>query len=414
MRCFIKKLTVLLALGAAVLLLASVYIYYQIPKYYYVTEGSNLKLNNFSALEVLGQQTGNYLENVNYSEDTSSGQYESTVSLWGVVPIKSVEVKVIGEQDVVICGTPFGLKMFTKGVIVVGTSSLQTEKGEVFLAQEAGIQKGDIILSVNGKELVTNEGLMKDVAESEGKALELEISRNDEILNISIAPLKCIDQTYKIGVWVRDSSAGIGTMTFYDPNSNMFAGLGHAICDVDTGEILPLYSGEIANVVITGVTKSAKGAPGEIKGYFDQKPDTGSLMLNNETGVYGVLYRDQASEYNMPIAMKQEVVDGKAQIIATIGDDGPQLYDVEVERVNLNSDTPTKNMIIKVTDERLLSVTGGIVQGMSGSPIIQNGKLIGAVTHVFVNDPQKGYGIFSENMITNFDIIKENILNKAS
>lgn len=204
---------------------------------------------------------------------------------------------------------------------------------------------------------------------------------------------------YKLGLWVRDSSAGIGTMTFYDPTTQVFGGLGHAITDVDTGEILPLGSGEIVSVDIEGAVKGQGGQPGELRGSFHTYDTIGSLEENRETGVFGVLTTPPEGGLLLPVALRQEVHTGPAQIYTTIDGRTPQLFDIEIERVNLTDANPTRNMVIRITDPELLTATGGIVQGQSGSPIVQDGRLVGAVTHVFINDPSRGYGIFAENMI---------------
>ena len=204
-------------------------------------------------------------------------------------------------------------------------------------------------------------------------------------------------------MWVRDSSAGIGTLTYLDPESGIFAGLGHGVCDVDTGTLMPLYSGEAVNVAITGVTKGESGSPGELRGTFSQEAPIGTLVKNEATGIYGQMdgIPDILSQGGEPVAvaMRQEVHTGKAMIRTTISGDTPVEYEISIERVSLSEQNPTRNMVIRITDPRLLSATGGIVQGMSGSPILQNGKLVGAVTHVLVNDPTRGYGILIENML---------------
>ena len=197
---------------------------------------------------------------------------------------------------------------------------------------------------------------------------------------------------------MRDSSAGIGTITYYDPQTAQFGGLGHPICDVDTGEIMPLLSGQVVKVVINDVVKGTSGDPGELKGSFASSKDSGTITSNDETGVFGTLYSNPSQNAALPVALKQEITEGAAKIYTTVSGTTPQEYDIEIEKIDISDTGKTKNMIIKVTDPNLLEKTGGIVQGMSGSPIIQNGKLVGAVTHVLVNDPQRGYGIFIENM----------------
>ena len=218
---------------------------------------------------------------------------------------------------------------------------------------------------------------------------------------MQVVPVKAAsDEVYRCGIWVRDSSAGIGTVTFYDPSTGVFGGLGHAVCDVDTGGVMPLAEGQVVPVSIHGVQKGEAGTPGELQGSFLTTLSCGELRKNTETGVYGVLNRNPAAGREaIPICLRQEVKEGPVQILTTISGTEPALYDAVIEKVSLGDHTPTKNLILRITDPELLSKTGGIVQGMSGSPILQDGKLAGAVTHVFVNDPTRGYGIFAENML---------------
>ena len=292
------------------------------------------------------------------------------------------------------------MKIFTEGVLIVGISDIKTENGITSPAKAAGLKKGDIILKINNKPTKDNEELLKVVEESSGNVLECDVMRNGENFKAKIQPLKNkSDNTYRIGLWVRDSSAGIGTLTFYDENSLAFAGLGHGICDVDTGEILSLSHGDVVKANISGIVKGTKGMPGELKGYFIEPNSIGTLYKNTECGIYGLLNEKFIGHKMAIVAMKQQVKIGKAYILTTVSGTTPQMYDIEIQNINYNEKMKSKNMIIKITDDRLLSQTGGIIQGMSGSPIIQNDMLVGAITHVFVNDPQKGYAIFAENML---------------
>ena len=239
--------------------------------------------------------------------------------------------------------------------------------------------------------------------------------RGNLTFSVEVTAVKSVsEERYKLGAWVRDSSAGIGTLTFYDPGSGIFGGLGHAVCDIDTGEILPLQSGEVVPVNISGVVRGEVGEPGELRGSFAKGSVLGTLAQNGETGVYGQMRGFLTNQEAMSVAMKQEVHTGSAQIITTIDSGGYQYYDVQIEKVHFNDGSPTRNLIVRITDETLLEKTGGIVQGMSGSPIIQDGKLVGAVTHVFVNDPTRGYGIFAENMLKTAASVSEDLQNPAA
>ena len=328
----------------------------------------------------------------------NKNSYSATVKFMKTVPVKTVNVNVTDEQIVVVCGSPFGVKMFTNGVLVVGFSEIETAHGNCCPALESGLQKGDIIKSVCKNPVYTNEEVADYIKNCDGNPVDLEILRDESIITISITPQMLRDQSgYKAGFWVRDSSAGIGTMTFYIPETMTFAGLGHAVCDIDTGKTIPFLTGEIVPASITKINKGSPGTPGELGGAFIGG-DMGKVLINNETGLYGTL--DYEIEgFSAPIAHKQDVYEGAAVIYSTL--DGCEVveYDIEIEQINYSEDSMTKNMIIRVTDEDLIALSGGIVQGMSGSPIVQNGKLIGAVTHVFINDPTKGFGIFAENML---------------
>ena len=352
---------------------------------------------SFSAHPYITVQTRSPLQS--YSANTASDQ-TVTVSLClaDLIPIKNVSVQTTDERLLIPCGTPFGIKMFTDGVLIVGMSDLQTEHGLKNPAKDAGLAMGDVLVSIDGKAVYSNEDVSAVISQSGGKPLSCCYLRDGVSCSTQLHPVKT-DGTYRIGIWVRDSTAGIGTMTYYDPYNGTFGGLGHVICDVDTGKLMPLRNGEIVSVTINDVIKGHVGTPGELRGIFSQADALGSLTHNSESGIFGKLNRQPALSGLIPVGYCHQVENGPAQILSTIGGTTPALYDVSIEKISFDSDHPARNMIIRITDAELLSSTGGIVQGMSGSPIIQNGKLVGAVTHVFVNDPAKGYGIFIENML---------------
>ncbi|MEG2372641.1 MAG: SpoIVB peptidase, partial [Hydrogenoanaerobacterium sp.] len=336
--------------------------------------------------------------------------YKTQLKFLGVIPLKEVTVELVEKQMVAACGTPFGIKMFTEGVMVVGLSDLDTTVGSVNPAKDAGIRTGDVITRIGGKEVYSNEQVGEIVSASGGKPLKVLLKRKNTPTTVLLTPAKgSVDGCYKAGMWVRDSSAGIGTMTFYDPVSGVFGGLGHAVCDVDTGEILPLMSGEAVSVDITGCIKGETGKPGELQGSFYNERKLGSLYLNTQTGVYGTLNKELTPPKLYEISMRQEVKASKATILTTLYGNLPREYDIMIEKVSFTDGNPTKNMVIRVTDPELLAKTGGIIQGMSGSPILQDGKLVGAVTHVFVNDPTRGFGIFAENMYYSIDNVENAI-----
>ena len=329
----------------------------------------------------------------------ASTRYQAELMLFDAIPVKTISVSVVPELQVIPGGTPFGIKMFTDGVMVVGLSEIQTKDGMRNPGEEAGLRMGDVLVSVGGVEVNRNEEVAALMEQSGGKPVELRYVRENKEASATLTPVKSlVDGRFKAGLWVRDSTAGIGTVTYYDPATMQFGGLGHGVCDTDTSELMPFLSGEILPVTISGVTKGAPGAPGELHGYFAGDEAIGVMDANDAAGVYGSLYAPPAGESG-PVALRQEVSPGEAQIISTVDGEGPQTYRVILEYVNYLDSGEGKNLIVRVTDPVLLEKTGGIVQGMSGSPILQNGKLVGAVTHVFVNDPTRGYGIFAENML---------------
>lgn len=309
------------------------------------------------------------------------------------------EAPAIDRRMVIPGGFPFGIKMHTRGVLVVGMSDIQKGTRNVNPAKDAGLKVGDILTHINDMEIYRNGDVKRLVSECDGSEMKLTAIRSGTEMDFYLMPIKSeYDDGYKAGIWVRDSSAGIGTMTYYDPETLKFAGLGHAICDVDTGGVMPLFSGEIVDVNISGVNIGQSGRPGELKGSFLGDNPLGFLRINSQAGIFGVLNHPIIETNSIPMASNQEIQPGPAQILATVSGNKPRSFDIEIERVNYSDTTLTKNMIISITDSELMEISGGIVQGMSGSPIIQNGMLAGAVTHVFVNDPTRGYGIFAENM----------------
>ena len=282
-------------------------------------------------------------------------------------------------------------------------SDIPTTGGRLNPARTAGVEVGDILKTFNETPLSTNEQLAELMQENAGAPIQLEVKRGNSTFQAQVEPVRSAgDEQYRLGVWVRDSSAGIGTMTYYDQNSGIFTGLGHAVCDVDTGDIMPLQSGEVVPARITGCKRGEAGSPGELKGRFTEEPPLGSLSANTSTGVYGLLRnRGIYLGEELPLAMKHEVETGRAYIYTTTEGSRPKKYEIEIEKLVMSEEEKGQNMVIHVTDPALLEKTGGILQGMSGSPIVQNGMLVGSVTHVFVKDPTRGFGIFAENIQDN-------------
>ena len=297
-------------------------------------------------------------------------------------------------------GMPFGVKFMTEGVLIVGFCEAQGKDAKTNPSMAAGLRQGDTILRVNGRPLTSASELNELVEGGNGTTITLRYCRNGKEYETRLTPVySSAEGRYKSGLYVRDSGAGIGTVTFIVPETLAFGGLGHGICDADTGELIPIQRGSVVGVTINGVIKGLAGAPGEVKGYFSSGK-TGSLIENTECGVYGVFGSLPAGIHHdpMPIGRRDELRDGKAHIYCTLDANTAERYEIEICDIHRDA-TSNKCFTIKVTDPRLLEKTGGIIQGMSGSPIIQNGKLVGAVTHVLINDPTTGYGIFIENML---------------
>ncbi len=396
MKKIVKTAAVLLNIALITILGIIVYYNKVLPNNYCVAPGSELKLSEI--IETVSC-TGAGTAGKRAAEEKSTEVRQAELKLLGIIPIKTVNIREADEPILIPCGNPFGIKLLTDGVIVVEVSGFETEGGFKSPAAEAGIKTGDIIKTINGKKISSNDDIEKLVSGGGGKELTIKLVREDKNLLLNAKPELCSsDGSYRVGLWVRDSSAGIGTVTFYNPKTGVFAGLGHPVCDVDTGNILPLSKGEVAEVTVNGIKKGTAGAPGELLGSFSSASAIGSLELNCEDGLFGVISPFTPCNEAVPLGMRQEIEVGEAYIYTTVDGSKPQKYKIVIEKIDLHDTKGSKNMIVRVTDKELLDKTGGIVQGMSGSPIIQNGKLVGAVTHVFVNNPTKGYAIFADTM----------------
>lgn len=354
-------------------------------------ETTNLKVQETSLSNIYHQT----------EKDNTSFQF----SFLGLFPIKRISVKPVSKLELIPGGQCIGVKLNTKGVLVVGTENIKGIDGKKYNpSHKAGIAVGDTILEINQEKVKDSQHVINIINNNESKLLQLKVQRKDKVFNTSITPVKTYEEKdYKIGLWVRDKTAGVGTLTFYDPKSKAFGALGHAITDIDTGLLLTVDKGEIIKSKVASIKQGKRGKPGEIKGiFYDINRPLGNVLDNTNFGIYGNVYKDIVNEvYPKPIevASQHEIKVGKASILTTVENNKVCEYEVYIEKVNRQRTCSTKGIVIKVTDKRLLKKTGGIVQGMSGSPIIQNNKLVGAVTHVFVNDPTKGYGIFIEWMI---------------
>lgn len=341
-----------------------------------------------------------------YSDNlkTQSVDYQSayptqeTIKLLGVVPVKSVTVTNKESQQVYVSGEAFGIKLYTDGVIVVGTQSVDLDGKKVNPAQEAGIKTGDIIIAINGTNVYSSDDVTSILNDNNGKPYTLKIKRDDRYKTFTLTPAYSNREgCYKAGMWVRDSTAGIGTVTFYNKQNGTFAALGHQINDVDTNELMPLLEGEAVSASVTNIQKAESGSTGSLVCNFEDYT-IGKLTENTSCGVYGSYSAISDSAKLYTVASAQNVQKGNAQILSTIDSGEPRYYDIEITHISYTSNGE-KDIVFKITDDDLLEKTGGIVQGMSGSPIIQNNMLVGAVTHVIINNPEKGYAIFAQTML---------------
>lgn len=327
---------------------------------------------------------------------TQSGTFAMHFSLLGLFP-KTTDVQVVEPATVTLGGETVGIKLFLDGVLVVGISEIPGSERKS-PGRDAGIQVGDRILRAGGQTLRDSDMLNSIVESSEGKPITLSVCRGEEEWDTVVTPVYYAEGgAYKLGLWVRESTAGIGTVTFSLPEKNVYAALGHGIEDPDAGTMLAVAKGSITDCDIAQIIPGEQGSPGELRGVFHAK-DIGTVDKNISVGIYGHLQHSLGDTVRVPIAVSTQVKSGAAQIFCEV-DGAVRGYNAEIEKLLPYSTNSTKSMILHVTDEQLLAQTGGIVQGMSGSPIVQDGRLVGAVTHVFVNDPTRGYGIFAETML---------------
>ena len=374
------------------------------------------KENNI--VEVNGLKKNKYNLNLNQPIkllSNETGEIDLQIKIFGFLPIRSMKLKVLPDVKLYPGGQSIGVKLKTKGVIVVGLSEIMGEDQEIYSpGLDANVNVGDILYRINGKRVNSASDVSNIINDISNEPVELELKRKDKWKNVIIKPAKSHeDGKYKIGLWVRDNTAGVGTLTFYHEDSNQYGALGHAITDVTTGIIMPVNNGEIVSAKVDSVLQGQKGKPGEIRGiFYNEDKIIGNIEKNTSHGLYGRIYNNiQNNKINksLSIGLQQHIKEGPAKILATVEEDIIEEFDIEIEKIITQAKKSGKSMIIKVTDPKLLEKTGGIVQGMSGSPIIQDNRIVGSVTHVFVNDPTKGYGIFIEWMLeeANIDLMEE-------
>ncbi len=296
------------------------------------------------------------------------------------------------------------MKLYTNGVLVVGMSEIEGKDNKKYKPYEnTGIEEGDRIIKINDIQIESTDELIETVNNSGGKEIKVEYVHEQETKECSITPVKMNNDEYKLGLWVRDSAAGVGTVTFYEPSTKTFGALGHGISDIDTGELIDIASGEFVTTRVLNISKGESGTPGKIQGTIENQESIGLISKNTKFGIYGTV--DNLSSLNvdtskeMEVATRDEIELGSATILCSLDNNAPQEYEIEIEKIFKDNNYDNKSMQIRVTDKSLIEKTGGIIQGMSGSPIIQNGKFVGAVTHVLVDNPEEGYGVFADIML---------------
>lgn len=322
-----------------------------------------------------------------------------SVSFLNIFTIKEIEINEIPQAEVVPLGNIVGLRLYASGVLVIGKTEIKGEKPY----KTSTIKEGDLITAVNSKKVETTTDLITSVNDSKGNSIEITYVREGIIYTTTIEPVKTDKDEYKLGLWVRDGAIGVGTISYYEPSTKYFAALGHPIIDTDTGEIVSIKEGELVNASVISIKKGEEGNPGEIKGSLKSDEKIGQISTNTEFGIYGTL--DNLSSLNIDkenkikVALREEIKTGDAKVLLTLEDGIRKEYDVKIKKIYKNNDKDNKSMLIEIVDEDLKNLTGGIIQGMSGAPLIQNGKFIGAITHVLVNNPELGYAVFGDLMI---------------
>ncbi len=339
-------------------------------------------------------------------ESSQTGKYNIDLKLFGLIDFKRISLDVIEKVELVPCGMPIGIYVETDGILVLGSGRITGEDGLNYEPVRNRLKSGDYILAINGQNVKRKSELIDKLQDCHGKDVTLLVRRNREKITVEITPVKTASGSYKIGAWIRDNTQGIGTLTFISTDGQ-FGALGHGITDVDTGLLLDVKAGSIYSAEIMSIIKGKEGEPGELIGMIRQseKYKIGSIGQNTYQGIFGRVSYEYDEGLNiepLKIGLKQDVKTGKAFVRCTIEDEITD-YEIEIISVDVSNNNHNKGIVIKITDPRLLKLTGGIVQGMSGSPIIQNNKIIGAVTHVFIQDSTKGYGTFIENMVNNLE-----------
>lgn len=402
-----KKLTRIFIISFLLLLLMYVANITSIPESVTLLQGEHYSIKTLLGINVTTKQE-NY-ETIQVSSNLSEsatkvGKINYKLNLFGIVPLKEITVNVIPKTYVVPLGDAVGLKLYTSGVLVVGMGEIEGVGNVKYKPYEnSGIEEGDRIIAINNNTVTCTTDLINEVNKSKGNSINVQYIRDEDKIETSIIPAKGSDNKYKLGLWVRDAAAGVGTVSFYEPETKTFAALGHGIQDIDTGQLLEIAKGDFVTTKIISITKGKKGTPGKIQGSIENSTTIGKVGKNTEFGVFGTLNNTTVLNINkndaIEVAARDEIKEGKATIISTVEDGNKKEYEIEIQKIYRNNNENNKSMLVKVTDKELLEKTSGIVQGMSGSPIIQNNKLVGVLTHVLVGEPEVGYGVFADLMI---------------
>lgn len=402
-----KKLTRIFIISFLLLLLMYVTNITSIPESVMLLQGEHYTVKTLLGINITTEEE-NY-ETIQVSSDLSEsatkvGKINYKLNLFGMVPLKEITVNVIPKTYVVPLGDAVGLKLYTSGVLVVGMGEIEGAGNVKYKPYEnSGIEEGDRIIAINNNTVTCTADLINEVNKSKGNSVNVQYIRDEDTIETSIIPAKGNDNKYKLGLWVRDAAAGVGTVSFYEPETKTFAALGHGIQDIDTGQLLKIAKGDFVTTKIISVTKGKKGTPGKIQGSIENSTTIGKVGKNTEFGVFGTLNNTTVLNINkndaVEVASRDEIKEGKATIISTVEEGNKKEYEIEIQKIYRSNNENNKSMLVKVTDKELIEKTGGIVQGMSGSPIIQNNKLVGVLTHVLVGEPETGYAVFADLMI---------------
>lgn len=411
-KTFIKKVSILILL---IIIYTYVVAIQSIPSNIVIFEGETISLKTIFGIKanlIYDNETVETISN-NQNSINEVGKKTAKLNLFENIFLKNINIDVLPKTTVIPVGNIAGIKLYTSGVLVVGMSEIYGVDNKAYKPYEnSGIEEGDTIVSVNEDKITSTEDLIEKVNSSNGNEVKIEYIHQEKTVACSIKPAQTSNNEYKLGLWVRDSAAGVGTVSFYEPSSKTFGALGHGITDIDTEQLIDIASGEFVTTKILNIVKGQVGTPGRIQGTVDNQKNIGTIQKNTKFGIYGTV--DNISSLNidssneMEVALRDEIKTGKAKIRCSLENGKIEEYEIQIEKVFKENNYDNKSMLIKITDEKLLDKTGGIIQGMSGSPIIQNGKFVGAVTHVLVNNPTEGYAVFGDIMLKQAKMTKNN------